>query len=307
LFGLLGLLLLGCGKEELDSLPAKSNPNLQLFGFTLVDVGWDDPSDGDGKTNYLDEVAPFSNLADVLTFDHTQPIVARLEAMNAQGVKPVVHVSELFFEMKGLGGDRNGVLYGLRSDYQARWDTFVAVNGLAARPDLLGCLYIGEEPAWCSIPEAEFTAACDYAKSTLPTVPLFMVEAFSAMEVAYVPASIDWVGFDHYFLPKPSASADFQRELQLLKSKMQPHHRILLILDSHWIKNLHGSAGMSRYEMDAVARDYYEVANSDTSIIGLLGYFLPSGFDSRHSLGARGMPDHVKEEYERLGKAITGK
>jgi hypothetical protein len=59
--------------------------------------------------------------------------------------------------------------------------------------------------------------------------------------------------------------------------------------------------------MDEVANNYYQLAKSDTTVIGILGYFWPNGFDIPESIGARGMPEDVKNEYVRIGKEITGK
>ena len=50
------LVLMGCGNKGIsDPLPRKTNPNLAYFGFVLVDVGSDDPTNTDTKTNYVDE------------------------------------------------------------------------------------------------------------------------------------------------------------------------------------------------------------------------------------------------------------
>jgi hypothetical protein len=59
--------------------------------------------------------------------------------------------------------------------------------------------------------------------------------------------------------------------------------------------------------MNEVANNYYDLAKSDEKVIGILGYFWPNGFEIPESNGARGMPQNVKTEYERIGKEITGK
>jgi len=303
------LITFSCKKNEgiKESIPDKINQNLNYFGFTLIDVGFDDPSDKENKTNYIDEVSSFSNLADILVVDPSENIEDRIQRMNDVNVKPMFHLNELFFEEKSKGGDRSGVIYGLRSDYQQRWDTFVSTNHLISNATYLGCLYIGEEPYWNGIPENEFKLACDYAKSSLPQVPILNVETYIVVDSVFTPNSVDWVSFDHYFLPFPSKNADFMKEYNTVKSKLKPNQKIMLIMDAHWIKFYHGSSGISKNDMDVIARDYYNFANSDTSIIGLLGYFWPSGFDSKKSVGARNLPAEVKKEYVRIGKQITGK
>lgn len=89
--------------------------------------------------------------------------------------------------------------------------------------------------------------------------------------------------------------------------KLKNHQKIFLIMDAHWIKILHGSSGISKVDMYFIARDYYKIANTDTTIIGVLGYFWPSGFDVKGSIGTRSLPNNVLEEHKRIGKSITGK
>lgn len=305
---IMSFLLPACnGKRLKEPLPAKVNQNLKYFGYTLVDVGWDDPTDKETRTNYLDEVQGFSNVADILVVNPTDNIVSRVMAFDQNGVQAILHLNEVFFEQKGTGGDKSGIIYGLRTDYQKRWDTFIATNDLATHTPLINCLYIGEEPAWNGISENEFQQACDYAKSTLPQVPILSVEAYTNIENMYAPESVDWVGFDHYFLQRPSEDADYQREFKTLNSRKKSHQKIFLIMDTHWIQHLHGYFGIDKEELDVVARDYYNIANADPSIIGILGYFWPNGFDSETAIGARGLPRNVQDEHKQIGKAITGK
>lgn len=60
-------------------------------------------------------------------------------------------------------------------------------------------------------------------------------------------------------------------------------------------------------DMHIVANNYYTLAKNDERVIGILGYFWPSGFDVSNAIGARGMPEHVKAKYSQMGKEITGK
>ena len=301
-------LLFGCKKSNLtEPLASKINSNLIYFGYTLVDVGWDDPTDKESKTNYLDEIECFSNIADILVVSPNDNIVDRLINMDNSQVKGILHLYEIFFEQTGTGGDKSGFIYELRSDYQDRWDTFHAVNDISNNANLISCFYIGEEPAWNGITESDFTLACDYVKSTITSVPIFLVEAYPSLTELYTPNSVDWVGFDHYFIAKPFTDDIFNKELILLKTKLKTHQKIFLILDAHYIKFAHGSQGINKNEMDIVARDYYNIANADTSIIGLLGYHWPSGFEFKKSIGARDLPKHVKDEHEKIGRIITGK
>lgn len=302
------LVLISCSSKEIQKpLPDKLNPHLKYFGFLLIDVGWDDPTDSENKTNYLEEVQPFTNVADIFPIGPGDNIVERMQTMHEAEVDVMIHINELFFKQIKKGGSKSGVIYGLREDYQERWNTFVAVNDLWTNDFMISCFYIGEEPAWNSIAEEEFKVVCSFLKERFPSIPLMSIEAYAAMDELYVPRELDWVGFDHYFLKMPSENSTFQKELDILKSKMQAHQKIMLIMDSHWIDYFHGSAGIAMQDMDVIARDYYQMANTDTTVIGVLGYHWPSGFDLKRTIGARDLPMHVKEEYVNIGKHITGK
>ena len=65
--------------ENYDDIPEIINHNLEFYGFTLIDVGWDDPKDNSDKSNYVDEVAHFSNIADILVTEPEDNIINRLE------------------------------------------------------------------------------------------------------------------------------------------------------------------------------------------------------------------------------------
>lgn len=301
-------LLVACQPiDNLSPYPPPTNPNLRFFGYTLVDVAWDDPTDRSEKTNYVDEVASFTNMADILAYLPEESLLPRLEFMQQNGLKALIHLNEIFFEQVGTGGEFSGALYDLRTDFQARWDTFVAVNALHLHQNLVQAFYLGEEPTWNGISFAEMEAAANYIKQGFPNVPILLVEAYPALEELRVPTSVDWVGFDHYFIADPENDATFLSELATLKAKRSNNQAIVLIMDAHHLKFAHGSNGIGRRDMDLVARSYYNLANQDLDVIGLIGYHWPSGFDFKRAVGTRGLPKHVQDEHRRIGKAITGK
>ena len=136
-----------------------------------------------------------------------------------------------------------------------------------------------------------------------------IIEAYPVLNDLQVPETVDWIGFDHYFIKNPNSSSIFQQEWQTLKSKLSnPSQKIMVIMDSHYIDWAHGDFGnIALSEMAEVANNYYQLAKNDTTVIGMLGYFWPNGFDITESIGARGMPEEVRNQYERIGKEITGK
>ncbi len=300
------ILLSGCSAND-DTPSTPPVDHIKYFGFTLVDANWDDPTDAENKTNYSDEVATFSNMADILVVDPSDEIVGRLNAMEAFQMKSILHLHELFFEVEGANAP-SGTNYRLRPDAQERWDMFLGNNSLYVHQDKIQALYIGEEPTWNGISFTELKKVSDYVKTTIPNITVMVVEAYPALNDLQIPESVDWVGFDHYFIKDPKNNAVFMSELNVLKSKLSEEQKLILILDSHYIDFAHGDlGGISLNEMAAVANSYYELAKSEPKTIALLGYFWPSGFDAPNSIGARHMPDPAKKAYIRIGKEITGK
>lgn len=304
---LVSVFALSCAKEE----PFKRDPDpshLKYFGFTLIDTYWDDPSDDVTKANYIDEVASFSNVADILVIGPLDSIVERMQRMNRVQVKCILHLNELFFEQTGTESSSR-TEYKLRADYKNRWDDFVQVNALHANQNLIQAFYMGEEPTWNGISYHELKSATDYVDQQFSDIPIMVIEAYPILDKLQVPESVDWIGFDHYFVRDPFTDPDYQREWNTLKLKLSsPHQRIVVVMDSHYIPEVHGEwAGIDLDEMGEVAQNYYRLAKSDSSVVALLGYFWPNGFDFPESIGARGMPQEVREAYVKMGKEISGK
>lgn len=301
------VMLPSCSSENPTVTPPRIE-HLAYFGFSLVDVGWDDPSDTVAKTNYIDEVAAFSNMADILVANPSDHIVPRMQRFENHGLKTVLHLSEIFFVRVG-GGGPSGARYDLRADHQARWNDFVRINNLTANQAMVQAFYVGEEPTWNSISYAELKAATDLIKATIPRVPVLVIEAYPSVDSIQVPTSVDWLGFDHYFIPDPQHNAQFLNELVTIKSKRStPTQKIVLVMDAHYIQEQHGDyAGLTQAGMKNVATSYFNLAASDPDVVAIIGYVWPSGFDAPNAKGARELPQSVRDEYERIGKLITRK
>lgn len=288
-----------------DESIAKAPSHLKYFGFALVDVGWDDPHDDSAKTDYVDEVAGFCNLADLLVVDPSTKVNLKLDRMSQHRMYAVLHLHELFFKSDGKVAP-SGTNHALREDYRQRWDQFVKVNDLAAHADKVAAFYVGEEPTWNGISASDLRLACKYLKMTFPDTNVMIIEAYPAIADLQIPVEADWVGFDHYFLKSGPHDAQFQREFQLLKSKRtSDHQRILLIPDAHFIPKVHKHFKVKQSDLNKIARGYYQLACADEAIIGMLAYFWPSGFDDVTALGTREMKD-VRQTWKAIGQRVTG-
>lgn len=302
------ILLYSCSSEQAIDKPIVPYDHIQHFGFTLIDTYWDDPTDELIKTNYIDEVYSFINVADLLIIAPEANIVPRLTAMAELEVTALLHLLDLLFEVVGTDAP-SGVAYDLRPDYQERWNTFVSANDLVSNQGLINAFYVGEEPTWNGVTYDEMKEVSDYIKSQFPNVPILLVEAFPALNDLQVPESVDWVGFDHYFIKDPNTNDEYQNEWALLKSKRsRPDQKLIVIMDTHYIDWAHGDfGGIALNEMGTVAKNYYQLAKSDDAVIGIIGYYWPNGFDIATSIGARGMPQVVKDVYVEIGQEISRK
>lgn len=298
------ILVFGCNENHIQ----EGNKNyLKYFGFVLVDVLWDDPLDIETKTNYVDEVADFSNIADILVVNPTENIISRLDIMDKNSVKAMIHLNDVFFE-KIDGNAPSGANYNLRSDYKTRWNSFITTNNLKEHKNKIQVFYLGEEPTWNGITFNELKSASDYIKFTISDIPIMLIEASTVVNTLQIPSSIDWVGFDHYFIKDPKNNTEFLNELSTVKSKLSNNQKLVLVMDTHYIPEIHKDiSNISKEEMKDVATSYYELAKSEPKVVAIIGYTWPGGFDTPTALGARQLPQSVKDEYQRIGKKITGK
>ncbi len=279
--------------------------SIKYFGFTIVDTFWDDPSDKETKTNYLDEVHTFTNIYDVFAVHPTHDLTEAFSEAQSMEMNVMIHLHEIFFELED-GNAPSGANYKLKSDFKTRWDSFITTNDLPNQSSVVA-LYLGEEPFWNGIGFEELEAASDYIKSSGINASVVLVEAYLAIQNLEIPSAIDWVGFDHYFIQSPDSDQTYQSELSLLKQKMKDHQKLIIVMDSHFIKEVHQDlANINIEDMKAVANAYYTMAKREKAI-ALLGYFWPNGFDAQNAVGARGMPSKVLDNYKRIGKEITGK
>lgn len=305
-YTLIFCILFACKKDDESS--TNTNTHIEYFGFTIIDTFWDDPTDAEIKTNYADEIHSFSNIADILVVNSNDNIIQRAQTFADFELKAILHLNELFFELVD-NNSPSGSNYDLRSDYQERWNEFKTINQSILNPHYIGAFYIGEEPTWNGITFSELNTVAQLFQAEFPNIPTMIIEAYPSLNDLQVPETVDWIGFDRYFVKDPNTNSDFQQDWEILKTKISNQdQKIMIILDSHYIGWAHGEFGnIDLTQMDQVAKNYYQLAKNNEKVIGILGYFWPNGFDIPESIGGRGMPQNVKMEYERIGKEIIKK
>jgi chitodextrinase len=276
---------------------------LKYFGFYLVNTFVDDKYDGVAKTNYTDEVSSFTNLNQSLVFSPAQDISGDVNAMNAECTKPFMACEQIFWRRVD-GNAPSGNNYDMYPDWQARWNTFKATNAASLTPGKIGCFYVADEPLWNGIPNEELAAVTNLIKSDYPAIPIFYIEAYPQVANMVVPASVDWIGFDQYFIFDPLNNSQYLGYLSALKSKRSNNQKIFIIADAHWVP-IYGSEGnVTPADMINTVQSYYDLAVSDPDVIGLIEYEWPGGFDGEGSLGARNLPQAVIDRLKDQGRMI---
>lgn len=282
---------------------AAAPARLKYFGFYFVDVGLDDPHDTEVKTNFSDEVAAFSNLAQMAAYTPTDNLRARIQLMNDGCLKPFVSFQEVLFRQVDKVAP-SGHHYKLYDDYRARWATFRTTNAPAFTAAKVGAFYLLDEPVWNGVTFAELDAVSQMVKTDFPDVPILLVEAYPSLGSLQVPVTVDWVGFDRYAIFKPSMNASFLGNIATLKSKLStPNQRLFLTIDDQWVPE-YGRLGVSAAQMDSTIADYYDLAVSDPMVIGLLGYLWAGGIGGITELGVRNMPKSIIDLNKQIGTKI---
>lgn len=299
---LLAIILLSHLTSHVNSQNAPSH--LKYFGYVAIDCFYDDPLDASATINYVEEVDSFSNLAHMCVFDYTDNIVSRTNFMNDRCLNPILHIQEIFFQYIDTLGP-SGANYDLIPNFLERWNTFKMTNESVLNSTNIGCFYIADEPFWNGISLNDMNTVCTLLKSAYPEIPLLMVEAYTTVNVMQVPEAMDWVGFDRYGEFDPQTDPEFQADMTTLKNSLSaPHQKIFLIIDDQWFPEYESFLGWSQDEMADVVQNYYDLAVSDTSIIGLIGYIWPGGLDAPNHHGVRNLTQAVIDKNVEIGQLI---
>lgn len=292
-----------------------SNPNLQHFGFALVDTAIDDPYDGVAKTNYIDEVGSFTNLNHLWVWDPAVSIASRLDLFAANGSLAIVDVKDIFLTCSAYeGGTGSGTECHLRANYRGRWNQFLAKSRISAHLDQIGAFYIADEPAWTNTSAADLATIANRVNASFPAKPITYVEAYTVLEdpslhsYVSIPENVDWVGFDRYGTIDPQTDPAYQADLAVLKSKRTANQKIIVVFESHYLDPYYVPY-VTQEDMAQIFLNYYGQATTDTDTVAMLGWHWPGGVDAppdNTDLGARELPATVLATYVQVGQAISG-
>jgi hypothetical protein len=180
------------------------------------------------------------------------------------------------------------------------------INRTTLNSDYLAALYIVDEPFWNSLPYNDLAKVTRYLKLKIPGVPLFFVEAYPAIPNLKIPPELDWIGFDHYGVYSPQTDIVYTQELKTLKQKMSSHQKIVLIMESQWLDE-YDRLDVKPFIMAAIAKNYYQLAKTETKVIGIMGYPWAGGLDGPTQKGARELPLIVRQTYQQIGLEILSR
>ena len=291
------LLLGGLNISSAQSAP----PHLKYFGYAVVDCGVDDPNDAATLTNYISEVDSFSNIAELCVENYTDTVIARVNLMNNSCVLPILATSHIFYYLKDANGP-SGANYDLYSDYKARWTAFKANNASVLTAAKIGMFYIVDEPTWNGVTYPELDTVCALMKSDFPNIPITFIEAYTEVDSLKVPTTIDWFGFDRYGIADVSTDSTYLSELSITKSKRSTaKQKILLVADDQFMPGYPGQ-GWQPDTIGYVFQNYYNLAASDTNIIGIAAVTWPGLAPGW--LGTRSLPKKVINKNVQIGKMI---
>lgn len=265
--------------------------NVSLFGFVAVDCGYDDPLDAPAsRTEYVDEVSGFTNVAHLCTFGADEDVTARLERLRAAGLRGMLDISNVLFErVPGESLADPAHRMSLRADAEARLTRWMGTNSGVLDATHVAALYVVDEPAWNGLPMDELADALR-SLDAATDLPLFFVEAGAALDRLVIPTETDLVGFDRYDTLDPENDATWRRDLSsLLALRSRPEQRVVLVMDTQW-RPYYGEAGVSPADMAFVARSTIAVAADTPEVVGIVGYLWPGGLDLPDPLGARRLP-----------------
>jgi hypothetical protein len=282
--------------------------HLKYFGYVGIDCFLDDPHDSLNKTNYADEVGSFSNIAHVCVYSPNDNLRSRLEILKANGLRAILDLHFLFYQLNAAGPvGASGKNYDLYPDYLARWNQFFSLNKDVLTDEYVQVFYPADEPTWVGVTYQELNPIVALLKNTLPTIKIAVVEASQVISSLTVPSQVDWVGMDRYGTANVTTDASWLSAYQAIKAKRSaPHQKVLIIMDAQWVP-VYGEAGYPPSAMEAVNRYYFEMAQSDTDVIGIIAYSWAGGIGSNSHFGMRNLPSNVIDENKRIGRIITGK
>ena len=278
--------------------PAFAEP-VQYFGYVAVACGLDDPHDATTKTDYIDEVAGFTNLNQACV--STDPAVTAdwLRRLSAVGSAALLHVEPALFTDTPEGVRPN-------PDRAALWP--LVVQGIAESgvdPDQI-LFYLVDEPALRHLPPADVSEAARFVRQTYPNARTIVIDAYDAAGPGPIAPELDFWGFDAYAVPDPGAEPLYTDYLDRARAGLHPGQGLVLVMDAMHTPT-HEEQGLSQDDMADVARAYAALAERRGDVAAILAYAWAGGIDVPTDRGVRDLPAAVQEAHREIGRRLLGR
>lgn len=283
-----------------DGVAPHSHGNLKYFGFAGIDAG---------KVNYVDEISGFANVGQMCVYLPKDSLAKRIAAFDRAEVKAIVLVESILFE-RSKATTLSKTKLTLRHDAASRWRAFVDLNQESLVPKHVVAIFVVDEPAWNNVSVADFTRAVELVKSSLPDIPTVAIEAGQAVNQIMIPKQLDWIGFDRYATVDPEHDRKWLADLKAVRAaRTRGDQKIVIVAETQWLPMYQTVGGVRPEDMARIAESYYRVAASDPEVVALIGYLWPAELGDQAGdgrLGARELPNNVKQTLRRIGKQIIG-
>lgn len=277
--------------------PLPSWADLSYFGYSAVLCDLDDPHDDSRKSDYVDEVAGFTNINHVCLTGDVQQNGQRLQRA-ARHFTPFLDVSPIFFEIS-----RGRLVPNKNTDFFVQFlqDTIQASQ---VSPEKF-VFYLADEPALRGLSTQDVSNAAALLKSLYPETPIAVIEAYHSEGPPAIPEAVDYWGFNAYAIPDPAAEPLYTAYLNAAARKLAPHQSLIMVMDGNYTP-YHRNAGLTEDAMADVARAYFEYAVQRADVTMLLTYTWAGGIDNIDERGTRDLSPTVIETHRWIGRQIIG-
>jgi len=266
--------------------------HLKYFGFAITDCG----------TNYTNQVDDFVNLIDMCPADLSN-LETRVSSNIMNENKVLIHLQALFINAIADASSPSGFRYELLDNYEALFSEW-AENNAFLSSETVAAFDFADEPAWNQMNMTDLAIVAARIKVSFPNIPLMVIEAPDVINQLIITNDIDWVGFDRYATIDPKNDLEYLQRLNLIKSKRtNPNQKLVLIMESQWL-DFYTEAGFEESILIDMANSYYALAKSETDVIALISYLLPSGFDAPDQKGYFDLLPEVKTTIRDIGSQI---
>jgi hypothetical protein len=223
-------------------------------------------------------------------------VVNDLNAAGAKNVKVVLGLSQVLFCRDPMTNS-----WRLRPDYTTSWNNFRTANASVLDATHLASFYIMDEPTWNGVTFSELNAATSLVKGAYPSIPTSMVEAYPVVDKLMIPSTMDWIGFDQYYLSDPATDKGYQATLSTLKLKLTMSQKLIYVMDGFFDSS---HVGWTPSQLSCVASRWYSLAANDPTAVLLATFLWPT---SGSLTGTVDLPQSVRDLHAVAGGNITGK